>query len=225
MRLIMRTITCLLFFFMISIFGTQISKAQTIEILAGNTLNGTVNGTLLGGATMALTNNTDFAPLRIGVGAGTLYGLGIGAYDIVSSNGQQLIVSGFFNDGNNTSIIVLLDTFYGAAAGAIVASSVMLIAEEPVLDGLKYGSATGAWIGFGVGMIDAFMFAERITPSSVAKNRSSNTAEGLVGIQFNEQTSIGLISPSVIKTYQADDVSLSQKITPTVNLLSFKLSF
>lgn len=225
MRLIMRTVTCLLFFFVFSIYGTQISKGQTIEVLAGNTLNGTVNGTLLGGATMALTNNSDFAPLRVGVGVGTLYGLGIGAYDIVSSNGQQLIVSGFFNDGNNTSIIVLLDTFYGAAAGAIVASSVMLIAEEPIVDGLKYGSATGAWIGFGVGLIDAFVFAERITPSSVAKNKPTNTADGLVGIQFNEQTSIGLISPSVIRTYQADGANLSQKITPTVNLLSFKFNF
>ncbi|MEX0857288.1 MAG: hypothetical protein WD016_04035, partial [Balneolaceae bacterium] len=57
----------------------QKAHSQTIELLAGNTLNGAMNGTLLGGATMAVTNNTDFAPLRVGVGLGTLYGIGMGA--------------------------------------------------------------------------------------------------------------------------------------------------
>ncbi|MEX2478622.1 MAG: hypothetical protein WD357_09315 [Gracilimonas sp.] len=211
---------------MISFLGIQKAEAQTIELLAGNTLNGTVNGTLLGGATMALNNNPDFAPLRVGVGLGTLYGIGVGAYDVVSSGGQQLVVSGLFNDGNNTSIIVLLDTFYGAAAGAVIASSIMLIAEEPLIDGLKYGSATGAWVGFGVGVIDAFVLAERVTPSVASLNNNNrNVADGLVGIQLNQKNSIGLISPSMTSTYKVDESNLYQQFNPTLNLVNYTFNF
>jgi len=211
---------------MISVLGIQKSEAQTIELLAGNTLNGAVNGTLLGGATMALNSNPDFAPLRIGLGLGTLYGIGVGAYDVVSSGGQQLVVSGLFNDGNNTSVIVLLDTFYGAAAGAVIASSIMLIAEEPIIDGLKYGSATGAWIGFGVGVIDAFVLADRVTPSIASLNKDKrNVADGLVGIQFNEKNSIGLISPSMISTYSVNESNLYQQFKPTINLVNYTFNF
>lgn len=221
----MRLITGLLLCLLISLTTTQKSDAQTIELLAGNTLNGAVNGTLLGGATMALSNNTDFAPLRIGVGLGTLYGIGVGAYDVATSRGQQLVVSGLFNDGNNTSIIVLLDTFYGAAAGAVIASSIMLIAEEPILDGLKYGSATGAWIGFGVGLVDAFALSERITPSAASLNKPVNVADGLVGIQFDKRNSIGLISPSFISTYKADASNIYQEFNPTINLVNYTINF
>jgi hypothetical protein len=221
----MRTITGLLFCLLITFSVNQTANAQTIELLAGNTLNGTVNGTLLGGATMALTGNPDFDAFRVGVGAGTLYGIGVGVYDVTSSGGQPIIVSGLFNDGNNTSIIVLLDTFYGAAAGAIIASSVMLIAEEPIIDGLRYGSATGAWVGFGFGLVDAFVLAERITPSSSSVSRSSNVSDGLVGIQFNEKSSLGLISPSFTSTYKVDSSGLYKEFTPTVNLFNYTFNF
>ncbi|MCH2451274.1 MAG: hypothetical protein MK198_14170 [Gracilimonas sp.] len=221
----MRTITGLLFWLLISFSGNQTANAQTIELLAGNTLNGTVNGTLLGGATMALTGNPDFDALRVGVGAGTLYGIGVGVYDVTTSGGQQIIVSGLFNDGNNTSIIVLLDTFYGAAAGAIIASSVMLIAEEPIIDGLRYGSSTGAWIGFGFGLVDAFVLAERITSSSASFRKPSNVADGLVGIQFNEKNSMGLLAPSFTSTYKVDASGVYQEFTPTVNLFNYTFNF
>lgn len=221
----MRTIIGLLFCLLISFSGNQKANAQTIELLAGNTLNGTVNGTLLGGATMALSGNSDFDALRVGVGAGTLYGIGVGIYDVSSSRGQQLLVSGLFNDGNNTSIIVLLDTFYGAAAGAVIASSVMLIAEEPIIDGLRYGSATGAWIGFGVGLIDAFILAERVTPASASVLKPSNVADGLVGIQFNKKNSIGLIEPSYISTYKVDALDAYHEFTPTINLVNYTFNF
>ena len=113
------------FFLLIALLvpATQ-SKAQTVEILAGNTLNGALNGTLLGGASMALTNSDDFYPLQVGLGLGTLYGIGMGAFDVVQGGGKPVLVSGLFNDGNNSSIIVLLDTFYGAAAGSIIVTSV-----------------------------------------------------------------------------------------------------
>lgn len=222
----MRLITVFLFSIAILFSGTQSTSGQTINLLAGNTLNGAVNGTLLGGATMALNNDTDFRPIQVGVGLGTLYGLGVGAYDVAQSGGQQLLVSGLFNDGDNSSIIVLLDTFYGAAAGAIIATSVMLITDEPLLDGLKYGTATGAWIGFGVGVIDSFALSQRRTPTSSAmKNAPDNSANGLVGIQFNEQTSVGFVSPSVISTYRSGSLGLSKNITPTVDVLNLKVNF
>lgn len=220
----MRTLTGILFCFVIFNLGSPTAKGQTIELLAGNTLNGAVNGTLLGGATMALNNDTDFAPLRVGVGFGTLYGIGVGAFDVASSGGQQLMVSGIFNDGNNTSIIVLLDTFYGAAGGAVIASSVMLIANKPLVDGLKYGSAVGAWAGFGVGLIDAFMLSKRMTPSSASLRTSKNTANGLVALRFNEHASVGLISPSLIKTYRSNKTGITRDFTPTVNVLNLKLN-
>lgn len=204
----------------------QRSDAQTIEILAGNTLNGAVNGTLLGGATMGLTNDSDFAPLRVGVGLGTLYGIGVGTYDVVDSGGRELVVSGMFNDGNNTSVIVLLDTFYGAAAGAIVVTSVMLVANEPLLDGLQYGSSIGAWAGFGFGLFDAFLLSERITPGSVASHlKTSNTASGLVAINLDQQKSIGLLSPSLTNTLQSGGNGFKQQIKPAVDVLNLKLSF
>lgn len=206
----------------------QSVQSQTIELLAGNTLNGAMNGTLLGGATMAITNNTDFAPLRVGVGMGTLYGIGMGAYDISSSRGNEILVSGSFNDGNNTSIIVLLDTFYGAAAGAIIASSVMLVANEPLIDGLQYGAGFGAWAGFGFGLVDALTLSETRTPDASAflNPRSQNKASGLVGISLDESKSFGLISPSFISTYQTNDShNLQQEISPTVQMVNFRFNF
>lgn len=220
----MRIPTIILFCFLIFISGFQTSKAQTIELLAGNTLNGAVNGTLLGGATMAINNDTDFRPLQVGVGLGTLYGLGVGAYDVVQSEGEQLLVKGLFNDGDNSSIIVLLDTFYGAAAGAVIATSVMLIADEPLIEGLQYGSAIGAWIGFGVGIIDSFMFSERMTPSSVAINSNINAANGLVGIQY-KNTSFGFVSPSLLNTYQNEGGSLIRELNVTIDVVNLKFNF
>eukprot|EP00036_Acanthoecidae_sp_10tr_P010728 CAMPEP_0182920484 /NCGR_PEP_ID=MMETSP0105_2-20130417/3496_1 /TAXON_ID=81532 ORGANISM="Acanthoeca-like sp., Strain 10tr" /NCGR_SAMPLE_ID=MMETSP0105_2 /ASSEMBLY_ACC=CAM_ASM_000205 /LENGTH=91 /DNA_ID=CAMNT_0025057883 /DNA_START=16 /DNA_END=288 /DNA_ORIENTATION=- len=69
-------------------------QAQSVEIVAGNTLNGALQGTLLGGAAMGLSNSDDFGALRVGVGLGTLYGLGMGAYDISQAGGRSIVVSG-----------------------------------------------------------------------------------------------------------------------------------
>ena len=145
------------------VFQPNKVAAQTINTLGENTLNGALTGTLLGGASMALTNDTDFYPLQVGLGLGTLYGLGVGAYDLLKTGGNPTVVSGIFNDGNNSTIIVLLDTFYGAAAGAVVATSVMLVANEPLVQGLQYGAGTGAIAGFGFGLFDTFVLADRST--------------------------------------------------------------
>ena len=88
------------------------------------------------------------------------------AWELMTYSKQEAnpgIVSGIFNDGRNSTIIVLLDTFYGAAAGAVVATSVMLVANEPLVQGLQYGAGAGAIAGFGFGLFDTFVLADRST--------------------------------------------------------------
>lgn len=218
----MKKVTSALFLLLFLLFNSNSLKSQSIELLAGNTLNGTVNGALLGGAVMGLTNNSDFAPLRVGVGLGTLYGIGVGAFDISQTNGSSMIVTGTFNDGNNSSIIVLLDTFYGAAAGSVIASSVMLVANEPIVKGLQYGASAGAIAGFGFGIIDSFILSDRIIPGASAFS-TSNKADGLLALSFDNNKSVGFISPSFINTYDLTADHFRTKFNPTVNLLNLRI--
>lgn len=199
-----------------------VAAAQTIELLAGNTLNGAVNGVVMGASVMAVTNNPDFAPLRVGAGLGTLYGIGTGAFDISKSGGQKLLVTGSFNDGNNSSIIVLLDTFYGAAAGAVVATAVMLVADEPLVNGLQYGAGVGAWVGFGFGLFDAFVLSDRMYGSETASLGKTNGANGFLAVNFDERKSIGFLSPSLISTYNSD---FNKELTTTLQVVNVKFSF
>lgn len=219
----MQKVTTVLIVFLTFIFSSNLAKGQTIELLAGNTLNGTVNGTLLGGAVMGLTNDSDFAPLRVGVGLGTLYGIGIGAYDISQTNGSAMIVTGTFNDGNNSSIIVLLDTFYGAAAGSVIASSVMLVANEPIVKGLQYGASAGAIAGFGFGIVDSFIISDRIIPGATASS-TSNTTDGIVAVSFENGTSVGFVSPSLFTSFDISKENIRRKFTPSVKLVNFRIN-
>lgn len=206
-------------------FGlTQHTKAQTIEVLAGNTLNGAMNGVMLGGATMALQNSTEFDPVRIGLGFGTLYGIGVGVYDLVQTPaGQQFYISGTFNDGTNTSILVLLDTFYGAAAGAIIASSFKLIANEPLVEGLQYGSGVGAWVGFGFGLIDAFALARK--PGSLQSNYSrTGGANGLVKVRDKTSTfEAGFLAPSYNSFKEIGQNSLELRHSFNLEIVNFSI--
>lgn len=199
-------------------------KAQTVELLAGNTLNGAVQGTLLGGATMALSSSEDFAALRVGVGLGTLYGIGMGGYDITSGSGQEVLVSGLFNDGNNSSIIVLLDTFYGAALGSVAVVAVALVANEPIVSGLQYGAGIGAWAGFGFGIFDTFVLAERtFAPVSIAQVNTK--ASGLIGMSFENNSSFGFLNPTLITTKNISDHDLTASIKPAVEMVNFRVNF
>ena len=213
--------------FLITITATSFSysKAQTVELLAGNTLNGAVNGVLLGGATMAISNSDDFYPLQIGLGLGTLYGIGMGAHDLVHGAGKEILVSGLFNDGNNSSIIVLLDTFYGAAAGSIIVTSIMLVANEPLIDGLQYGAGIGAWIGFGFGIFDTFFLASRtISPIATLPQPDTN-ANGFLGIGVSKSTSLGLVNPTLFSTIELDNSTFNKSINPGVELLNLRVNF
>ncbi|MDR8393321.1 hypothetical protein NC796_19355 [Aliifodinibius sp. S!AR15-10] len=213
-------------FLLVSFFQIQSSQAQTIKILGGNTLNGAVNGTILGGATMALQNSNDFyEPLRVGLGAGTLYGLSVGIYDISqTSTGQQYYVSGTFNDGDNSTIIVLLDTIYGAAGGAIVATSFNLIADRAIEEGLQYGAGVGAWAGFGFGLIDTFLLARRAGDFQSAATPASSPQQGM--ISFADQTSgysINLLNPTIFYQTEINSSDISVQSTVGIDLVNFQL--
>lgn len=219
-----------LFLFILSavfLFGSyHNSGAQTIELVAGNTLNGAMNGVVLGGATMALNNSDNFRPVEVGLGAGTLYGLGVGVYDVSQVDaGQQFYISGTFNDGTNSSIIVLLDTFYGAAGGALVATSVSLIIREPILNALQYGSGIGAWAGFGFGLLDAFMLSKGPNYSQARIATDNTGVSGMVTYtNASESLAVGLLNPAIVKQKKFTARSIETTYSPSVNLLQLKVN-
>lgn len=63
-------------------------QSQSVQIFSSNALNGAINGVVLGGAQMFLTDKKVNAPfnknledlyaLQVGLGIGTLYGVGMG---------------------------------------------------------------------------------------------------------------------------------------------------
>lgn len=216
-------ICCLLF-----LATPQKASSQTIKLLAGNTLNGAVTGVSLGGAVMGLQNSDDFAPARVGVGAGTLFGIGVGFYDVSQvAKGEQFYISGTFNDGTNTSIIVLLDTFYGAAAGAVVASSITLIANKPIVDALQYGSSAGAWVGFGFGLIDAFALSKGPGDyTTTASATSASEAGGLLSYSSNNNNfGVGLVNPSLTSVTTLSSTDISRKTAFNLEVLNLRLNF
>lgn len=219
-----RLITVLAFLFLGSVFLNTESYAQSpkIQLAGGNVLNGTITGTMLGAATMALNNDNDISPLRIGIGSGVLGGFAVALYDVATlPAGQEFFISGVFNDGRNSTIIVLLDTFYGAAGGAILGSAVTLISNSPVVEGLRLGSGIGAWAGFGFGLVDSFVLAERNRDfmASALLNRSS-----LFEIETGS-LDIGIAQPSLYQRAVFTPNALSMQIEPVINLISLRKSF
>ena len=206
---------------------TQKSEAQsyTIEILGGNVLNGVLQGAALGGATMAITDDVDLAPIRVGVGMGILYGIGVGIYDVKAAKGQKLLVQGSFNNGHNTAIIVLLDTGYGAAAGGIIATAAMLVANEPLLDGLQYGVGVGAFAGFGFGIFDAFVLSSR-GPAPVASLKSKTDVNGLITMSNASQNlQFGFISPALYDNFRITSTEILSQPQMGMNALNVKIHF
>lgn len=207
------------------LLGTLITRetnAQTTNLLAGNAINGAVTGTFLGVAVMGLQNDDDFAPLRIGLGAGILGGTGVAIYDVATlPQDQQFFISGTFNDGTNSSIIILLDTLYGTGGGAILGTAFMLIQNKPLVEGLQYGGSAGAWAGFGFGLIDAFTLSER--------NRDFTAHAILQRSSLMEYTAgdvnIGIGEPALYQAKIISDNSLVSSIEPGFKFLSVSKSF
>lgn len=208
-------------------FTRQSVKAQSIELLGSSTLNGAMNGVLLGGATMALQNSNEFRPVEVGLGAGTLYGIGLGAYDMSQiSKGQQFYISGTFNDGTNRSILVLLDTIYGAAGGMVIGTSITLIAQERIEKGLQYGAGAGAWLGMGLGLIDAFILAEK--PANLQAANPSSTKHSVDGLltYSNESQSVevGMVNPELIQKKQLSSKNFGTSYEPALNVVELKIN-
>ncbi len=221
-------------FFILNV-GTADSNAQSVKILGSNTLNGAINGVVLGGATMFVTDKKVNAPfnknledlyaLQVGLGIGTLYGVSMGAYDVVTGEGRQILVSGFFNDGNNSSIIALMDTFYGAAAGGIIALSVSLVSNDPIIEAMQYGIGYGAFIGFGFGLVDMFMIAKRSSEPIAFNKQNTILAPGITTIDFENGHSIGLVNPSLTPILQVNNHSMSQRLQPTLEIINLRMEF
>lgn len=203
----------------ISTINQEQVKAQTTDLLGYNILNGAVTGSIAGLATMGLRNNDDFAPLRVGLGAGILSGAAIAAYDFSTvPDGQEFFISGTFNDGNNSSIIILMDTLYGIAGGSVIGTAIMLIQNEPLVKGIQYGGSIGAFTGIGFGMIDAFFLAEgnRDFVAQSLFNRSS-----ILEVNKTNHT-IGFLQPKLISY---NDFSGSMEVEPALGLINFKSTF
>ncbi len=166
------------------------ARAQSLQPLAGNTLMGTANGTLLGLGTMALANSGDPTPLRVGVGMGTLYGLGLGIYDLTYTGiGNGSRIDGMFNSAGYTGQIILMDTFYGGATGGIVGVAIALMVNEPLVEGLQYGVGTGLWAGFAFGLADAFYYSNTI-PDGLGSAYP-------LQIRTGQNTSVGFLEPGL----------------------------
>lgn len=221
----MKSLVSTVLFCTILLFSFSFQKnahAQTVDLLGGNVLNGAVTGTLLGVSVMGLQNSDDFAPLRVGLGGGILGGAGVALYDIATlPQGQQFFISGLLNDGNNSSIIILLDTMYGVGGGAVLGTAVMLIQNKPIVDGLQYGGAAGAWAGFGLGLVDAFMLSERNQDftANALLNRSSLFEYDAGSVE------IGIGEPALYQTLSNSSQSLGYKLNPGVKLLSIGGTF
>lgn len=211
-----------LFSVLLVFHSNQTSKAQSFELIGGNILNGALTGSILGTATMGLQNSSNFTPLRIGLGSGILAGSGIAIYDVATlPQGHEFFISGTLNDGNNSSIIILLDTVYGATVGAAIGSAVVLIGNKSFVKGIQYGTSAGAWAGFGFGLVDSFMLAERNRDfiSDLLMNRHS-----LAEFQLFD-TDIQLVQPDIFSYLDFSGQGLSHRFEPSLKVVSFSKSF
>lgn len=215
-----------LFFLLLSfsLLFPSISQAQVLRVLASDTFIGTFNGALLGAGTMALGNSGNVAPLRYGVGFGTLYGLSMGAVDVSSiKTGNPYMRESTLNTTGTSAQIVLMDTFYGGAAGVVVGFAISLIANQPIAKGLQYGSGAGVWAGFGFGVMDAFYLSKPASsPSSL--NIHSSGRSGILTIG-NAKTSVSFIQPVTILTTEPTSHGLERKIHAGLQVADLRISF
>lgn len=195
--------------------------------MGSSTLNGAMNGVLLGGATMALQNSNNYRPVEMGLGIGTLYGIGVGAYDISQINkGEQFYISGTFNDGTNRSILVLLDTIYGATGGMVIGTSITLILQERIEKGLQYGAGAGAWLGMGFGLIDTFMLAER--PANLQSHNVSQPQQNIDGlityINADQSIQVGMVNPEFLTQKHLSSKHFGTSYELSLNIVELKIN-
>lgn len=217
----------ILFFYLalallISVTAVPKTHAQTTELLGGNIVNGAVTGSVLGVAAMGLRNSSDFAPLRVGLGAGLLGGVGLAIYDTTTlPQGQYFFISGTFNDGSNSSIIILLDTVYGAAGGAVIGTAAILLSNSSFTDGIQYGASLGAWAGFGFGLIDSFILAERNSDLVSSSLAGKNSLFEINRDRYN----VGFLRPGLFSYPDFTGNAPSVQTDPALTLFSLRKQF
>ena len=214
--------------------------------IAGNVVNATTTGAILGLATMALEDATDYQrPLSVGVGIGMLAGVGLSIYDLASvPPGEPVQKRGLFTSGSNTSLLLLMDTIYGAALGSVVGTAVILVSGDGITDGLQFGAATGAFVGAGFGLLDAFVleFDKSFAPSSVDDDMPplveawsngivvpSRSKSGFIQT-FEGQSSLHFLQPKM-NSFKSVDVAPSsgrgigaQNVSVGLDLLALRIS-
>lgn len=202
----MKKCKCILVFLALLFFvsGAQSSQAQVLRVVTVNTLTGAITGTALGGATIALKNEYETYPLRFGLGLGTILGLGSGFYDMSHYSGYGYRVKGLFSTSSTTGSIIFLDTFYGATTGGIVGMAISLMGNDTnIVKGLQYGSGVGAWVGFGFGLVDAFVLSTTRSQTNFYNDYShaGYPPAGLVELRStNDQLAVGFFNPVLFQT-------------------------
>jgi len=179
----------------ILIFST-LANAQALKVTAGNTIMGTASGTMIGLGVMGLQNTNNFTPVRIGIGAGTIFGLGVGIYDVAQMGDfGYYSVEGLFNSTEYSGLIILMDTFYGGVTGSVLGMAVSLMTNDSVINGIQYGGSLGILGGFAFGLVDAFYFSSS-TGTFASLQKPTNQVDGLIHVTA-KNLDIGLIHPVV----------------------------
>lgn len=221
----MRTVK-LLIILAVLLSSSQLANAQALKVAAGNTLIGTANGAVIGLSVMGLSNSTDFTPIRFGIGAGTLYGLGVGAYDVSKMDGLGFYyVEGLFNSTEYTSLIVLLDTFYGGVTGSVLGLGIALMANENVGRYIQYGASMGSMAGFAFGLVDAFYFSN--SSGSFSYNLQYEDYQHVDGmiVLGNNNLSLGLVQPTLYETKNFSTGYATRDLKAGLQLAHLKLFF
>lgn len=212
-------------------------QSQTLRILTVNTASGALTGTALGAAVVALQDNSDIDlyPVQFGMGMGTLMGLGTGIYDMSRSGGQHgYYVQGLISRSGTTGTIILLDTAYGAATGTIVGVAISLMTQSPVVKGMQFGAAAGAWGGFAFGLVDAFVLSGSSGLSSfydqysLAPSGPSPASAGLVSFTSSEERyTVHLGEPMMFRSYhmEASSGTLAAKTSMGVHIARMQFRF
>lgn len=218
MKSLIKYIACAGLLFVTFVSNPQQSQAQALRIVAANTFSGALTGATLGAATMALQDNSevDYTPLRIGVGLGTIMGLGTGFYDLARVTGDTgYFVQGYISSANSTGTIIFLDTFYGTATGAVVGAAIGLMTRDrDVVKGLQYGAGGGAWAGFVFGLVDGFSSTAG-QRDSVYQRYSSSNSEPINGLfelrSDNNNYAIGFLNPIIFSSKETSTIGVTSK--------------
>ncbi len=193
-------------------------QAQAFKIIGTNTIMGAATGTSLGAATMLISGTDDWGALRVGFGAGTLAGLGLGVYDVSYSSGY---IDGYLTSASTTGQVIAMDTFYGAGTGAIVGFAISLIGNQDILEGLKVGGGYGAWAGFAFGLAETFLLGAGGGSGGYGSSyMSAQPVNGVIQYQtpgFN----VGFVAPSGFSYVRGGNLNWSPSVTITHARFSF----